>query len=81
MACISQALLTNQFQTYSLWWTQGSEHVSPSLLITEGLPPISSFSGLLDGNWKKWGWGQYRLPPGQDNEIEPGVDSLSQQFE
>ncbi len=81
MACISQALLTNQFQTYSLWWTQGSEHVSPSLLITEGLPPISSFSGLLDGNWKKWGWGQYRLPLGQDNEAERGVDSLSQQFE
>jgi len=62
MPCITQTLLNQLFQAHSLWWTQGSERVSPSLLITEGLPPVAAFSGLLDGDWNKWGWGQYRLP-------------------
>ncbi len=74
MACIGQALLNNQFQAYSLWWTQGSERISPSLLITEGLPPVSSFSGLLDGDWDKWGWGQYRLPPGDSTAVAQETD-------
>ncbi|MEN8179350.1 MAG: type VI secretion system-associated protein TagF [Pseudomonadota bacterium] len=68
LACIGQTLLNNQFQAYSLWWTQGSERISPSLLITEGLPPVSGFSGFLDGDWNKWGWGQYRLP--QDGKTD-----------
>jgi type VI secretion system protein ImpM len=62
MACIGQILLAQHFPAYSLWWTQGSERIEPSLLINEGLPPVSSFSGLLDGEWTRWGWGQYRLP-------------------
>ena len=64
MPGIGQTLLNNLYQGHSLWWTQGSERVSPSLLITEGMPPVASYSGLLDGNWHKWGWGQYRLPLG-----------------
>lgn len=74
MACIGQTLLNNQLQAYSLWWTEGSERINPSLLITEGLPPVSSFSGLLDGNWDKWGWGQYRLPPGDKTAVARQAD-------
>jgi type VI secretion system protein ImpM len=50
---------------YSLWWTQGSELVSPSLLICEGLPHFEGMAALFDGNWQKWGWeGQrYPIPP------------------
>ena len=29
---------------YSVWWTLGSEHVSPSLLVCEGLPPFDGIA-------------------------------------
>jgi type VI secretion system protein ImpM len=58
-------LLKEQCFSYSLWWTQGSEMVSPSLLICEGLPHFEGMAALFDGNWQKWGWeGQrYPMPP------------------
>lgn len=34
---------------HSLWWTGGSSHIKPSVLIREGLPVASSFSDLLEG--------------------------------
>ena len=42
---------------YSVWWTKGSEHVLPTLLICEGLPPFCGIPAMFDGDWKKWGWG------------------------
>lgn len=47
---------------YSVWWTQGSEQVAPSLLVCEGLPPSSGMAALLDGNWQQWGWEGRRFP-------------------
>lgn len=47
---------------YSLWWTQGSDLVSPSLLICEGLPHFEGMAAMLDGNWQKWGWENQRYP-------------------
>ena len=41
---------------YSVWWTMGSEHVTPSLLICEGLPPFDGIAAMFDGNWQAWGW-------------------------
>ncbi|WP_284381600.1 type VI secretion system-associated protein TagF [Litoribrevibacter albus] len=41
---------------YCLWWTQGSNEVDPCLLVTNGLPQVSQFSAMLDGNWDRWGW-------------------------
>lgn len=41
---------------YCIWWTQGSEHVPECTLFTEGLPLVSQFSAMLDGDWDKWGW-------------------------
>ncbi|MCK5817738.1 MAG: type VI secretion system-associated protein TagF [Psychromonas sp.] len=45
-----------RFQSYSLWWTRGSDLVAPSLIITEGLPPVNLFSSMLDGHWKDRNW-------------------------
>lgn len=41
---------------HSLWWTSGSEHCAPCLLICPSLPPPQSFASLLDGDWKRGGW-------------------------
>ncbi len=46
----------DQFDRYCLWWTQGSEEVAPCLLVTEGLPQVSQYSAMLDGDWDRWGW-------------------------
>ncbi len=40
----------------SLWWTDGSPAVAPSLLVCAGLPPPSLFAALLDGRWREHGW-------------------------
>jgi type VI secretion system protein ImpM len=41
---------------YSLWWTEGSEHIAPSLLVCQGLPQMRGISGLIDGAWSQHGW-------------------------
>jgi type VI secretion system protein ImpM len=46
------------FLAYSLWWSQGSERVAPSLLACQGLPPPEGFSALLSGDWAHCGWRQ-----------------------
>lgn len=74
MSGLSYTLLSRLLPGHSIWASHGSERIQPSLLINEGLPPIESYSGLLDGNWSHWGWGQYRvdLP-----EIEPAPEAES----
>lgn len=49
---IAQALLS----AHSLWWTDGSPHVNPSVLICRGLPSPSQFTAMLSGNWNQSGW-------------------------
>lgn len=41
---------------YSIWWTHGSERISPSLLICQGLPHINGAGSLIDGAWGEHGW-------------------------
>lgn len=41
---------------FSLWWTQGSERIAPSLILHRGLPPPEAFGALLDGDWRRHGW-------------------------
>lgn len=41
---------------YSLWWTEGSDRIAPSLLVCQGLPQIRGVSGLIDGAWSQHGW-------------------------
>ncbi len=53
---ILDKLLKDHCFAYSVWWTHGSEHVSPSLLICAGLPPFDGIAAMFDGNWQQWGW-------------------------
>lgn len=69
-------LLRETCFAYSLWWTEGSEAVDSSLLITQGLPPVESTVALYDGNWKRWGWldrqsEQIVIPPPPEESTEP----------
>jgi type VI secretion system protein ImpM len=59
-------LLKKLLFAYSIWWTQGSERISPSLLICQGLPQIRGASALIDGAWIEHGW----------EEIETGAYSM-----
>jgi type VI secretion system protein ImpM len=54
--------LEEVFFAYSLWWTNGSERVAPSLLASQGLPAAEGFAALLAGDWASRGW--LRLGPG-----------------
>lgn len=69
MSGLTYRLLSSLMPGHSLWSSHGSERVKPSLLINEGLPPIKAYSGLLDGDWQRWGWGEHRfnlpLPPSE----------------
>ncbi|NOQ64400.1 MAG: type VI secretion system-associated protein TagF [Methyloprofundus sp.] len=58
-------LLKENCFSYSVWWTAGSEQVSASLLVCEGLPPFDGIASMLDGNWNSWGWeaNRYALSP------------------
>ena len=46
---------------YSLWWTQGSERIEPSLLICQGLPHINGAASLIDGAWQNHGWEEIHM--------------------
>lgn len=48
--------LNPSMQGCSLWWSHGSEHVAPSLVVYRGLPGPGKFTALLDGNWSSHGW-------------------------
>ncbi|MEZ5581900.1 MAG: type VI secretion system-associated protein TagF [Candidatus Competibacteraceae bacterium] len=58
---LSDWLLPRGFPQYSLWWSQGSEHIKPGLLICSGLPAAEGFASLLAGDWHRWGWSEKQL--------------------
>ncbi|MEE4376210.1 MAG: type VI secretion system-associated protein TagF [Candidatus Competibacteraceae bacterium] len=58
---LSNELLPRSFPQYSLWWSQGSEHIKPGLLISPGLPAVEGFASLLAGDWRRWGWDEKQL--------------------
>ena len=45
-----------QFDRYCIWWTAGSARLPGCMLVTNGLPLVSQFAAMMDGNWSKWGW-------------------------
>ena len=54
---ITNALLEKFCLSYSVWWTAGSNVILPSIIISQGLPPVSNgASALLDGKWDQGGW-------------------------
>ena len=45
-----------RYQTYSLWWSAGSELVSPSLAVSSSLPPAEAYASLISGRWQDGTW-------------------------
>lgn len=56
LALLTQQLIAARFSSYSLWWTEGSERVSPCMLTCRGLPPIQGFSSMLGSSWEPRVW-------------------------
>lgn len=54
---LPQGLTARLLQGHSLWWTEGSPSVEPSLLACRGMPAPESFAAMLDGGWQARGWG------------------------
>lgn len=50
------SFLQQRLPSYSLWWTSGSEHVLPSVLMSGYLPAPAHFAAMLDGQWQQWNW-------------------------
>ena len=51
-----QWLIERRFGTYSLWWSAGSEQITPALQVCEGLPPVKGYAAMLGGGWEEYGW-------------------------
>ena len=49
-------ILHMTLQGHSFWWTEGSQHVLPSLLVCRGLPSATQYCAMLDGRWTERGW-------------------------
>jgi type VI secretion system protein ImpM len=41
---------------FSLWWSSGSDRISPTLLCAPQMPGPEQFSAFLDGDWKRRNW-------------------------
>ena len=48
--------LASTYEPLMLWWTEGSNLVDPSCLITKGLPDARAFAAMLDGSWTTHRW-------------------------
>ncbi len=48
--------LTRALQPLALWWTQGSNAISPSWVSTRGLPAAQAFVAMLAGDWAGANW-------------------------
>ena len=44
------------FFAYSLWWSEGSDLLPPSLLVCQGLPTDGAFTALYTGDWSGGQW-------------------------
>ena len=59
---LQHSFLMQRFPSYSLWWSAGSERVSPAFLTSAYLPPPQSYTAMLAGDWEQRGWS---IPFGQ----------------
>ena len=41
---------------YCLWWTRGSDLVPACALLSSGLPAVSQYVAMLNGDWHARGW-------------------------
>jgi type VI secretion system protein ImpM len=48
----------------TVWWSSGSPHIAPCLLICSGMPVGAAFTAMLDGAWQEHGWAVIAPAPG-----------------
>lgn len=77
MSCseLSRQMLAARFSTYSLWWSDGSEQVTPSLLVSAGLPSADSFTALMDGQWAEGAWEEWSCSSNVRHEHDGTIES------
>jgi type VI secretion system protein ImpM len=63
--------LSQRYDPFVMWWTEGSSLVEPSCTIQQGLPAPDSFAALLDGSWADRQWRSVSVQ--LDIADEPGV--------
>jgi type VI secretion system protein ImpM len=77
---LSFRVLAGQLRPMTLWWTDGASAVSPSWLVMRGLPAPGSFTAMLAGQWRHWGWNssdlafepaQAYMAPANDGDLSP----------
>jgi type VI secretion system protein ImpM len=51
LAGLAPQIAAAALRGHSLWWTEGSAEVAPSLLMCRGLPAPAVFGGMLAGIW------------------------------
>lgn len=51
LAALAPRISAAALRGHSLWWTEGSAEVAPSLLMCRGLPGPELFCGMLAGVW------------------------------
>jgi type VI secretion system protein ImpM len=76
LMCTAQSAL----RPMTMWWTEGSELVHPSVLVVRALPSPESFADLLAGTWSTGRWdGDLATPAAADaglgaDVVGPGMD-------
>jgi type VI secretion system protein ImpM len=70
---VASTWLRGHFAQYSIWWSEGSQIVSPSLLFCPGLPSAEQYGSLLDGSWSARGWSDRAASRSVASEVEPGA--------
>jgi type VI secretion system protein ImpM len=76
---LETCLLTRFFSDYSLWSTNGSELVNPSLLAYKGLPPADAFSDFLTGHWQRCGAWAPNAVSSSFNQPDPSEADVDRQ--
>ncbi|MFZ6648527.1 type VI secretion system-associated protein TagF [Undibacterium sp. TJN25] len=56
MPALTTSIAENLLAGHSLWWTDGSQRILPSVLVCKGLPEHAGFAAMLDGSWGRDGW-------------------------
>lgn len=56
LPALASAGLGARSSGFSLWMTNGSDHVRPVMLSCSGLPPMSGVASMLDGQWGQRNW-------------------------
>ena len=77
LSTLLEQLITQRLTHFSIWWTNGSEHIEPCLLVSKDLPRPASFCALLDGQWQTQGWETQVTATKTASSAEPQVGAQS----